>query len=529
MELEELRYKLHRQKRRRVALQRLQEREEETRREREREEQRILEKALHHQHFRRIYRIDRASQSTDDGETTSLGSRASILRNSEVTGAVAGGLGSQSSLEGAGDGGRRRRGSRLGRKKLGGLRKEEGEEEGAHGGTSYPCGTGDMHTPGSAIGHLYLEGDYPATPIFCRRNSKVTIDAPLSQEEIEQELLPSMDWRRRRRSSRLACLPEGVPIPVSSSHGDVLRQTPVRPKSLLCQPPSTSLPQKKADSELEDEDDDDEEEYEPDSEIDSPVERKANQRLSLGVEKDWLKDGLEADPLAGRGPGQRCSLMTYRDWLRDGQGRSEHQRITSWLCSSVPRCRSEPRLPQANARSKNNSLLVPNHRTDRSHSRTRYPKATPASSGSKGGKDATKKGNFFRRKGGGEDEADREEREHRSRTRRREKERSGGKERGRSVSRSDNPKKDGRSDSARGQRGGGRGEILANSHARKSNLTACSPEDPKRRARRRESRSPRRADGDRRSQAYSGTHSRPQSLGEYTFNFFPKERGGKAQ
>lgn len=481
--MEELRYKLHRQKRRRVALQRLQEREEETRREREREEQRILEKALHHQHFRRIYRIDRVSQSTDDGETTSLGSRASILRNSEMIGAVGGVLGSQSSLEGAGDGGRRRRGSRLEGKRIGvGLRKDD-DEEGAHGGTSYPGGTGGMHTPGSAIGHLNLESDYPTTPVIYRKNSKVTIDAPLSQEEIDQDLLDC----RRRRSSRLASLPEGVRIPASG----ISERALVRPQSLLCQP-SVSHPQQRPDSELDDEDDDDEEECEPESEIESSDERRPNQRLSLGVDKDWLK-GLEADPLTGRAPNQRCSLMTYRDWLRDGQGRSEHQRITSWLCSSVPRCRSEPRLPQANARAKSNSLLVPkektNQRTERSHSRTRYPGTTPSSSGAKAGSEVKKKGTFLKWRGR-EEEAERDEREHRARARRKEKERPEN-IRGRSKSRSERAKKEGRSESRQREGGKERGEILANSYTKKPDLTACSPEDPKRRARRK-SRSPRR-------------------------------------
>lgn len=100
IELDELRYKIHRQNRRRAALQRLQERQEEMRQEREREEERIREKAFLHQQFRRLYRAERASQSTDDGETTYYGSRASIRRYLDTPSASEF-LNSQSSPEGA--------------------------------------------------------------------------------------------------------------------------------------------------------------------------------------------------------------------------------------------------------------------------------------------------------------------------------------------------------------------------------------------------------------------------------------------
>ena len=78
VEEEELKRRLHRHRRRRSALQRLEERREEARREEERESQRVREKVLLHQQFRHLYRAERlTSQSTDDASVT-FSSRSSI-------------------------------------------------------------------------------------------------------------------------------------------------------------------------------------------------------------------------------------------------------------------------------------------------------------------------------------------------------------------------------------------------------------------------------------------------------------------
>ncbi|XP_050707637.1 X-linked retinitis pigmentosa GTPase regulator-interacting protein 1-like, partial [Eriocheir sinensis] len=85
-EQEELRYKLHRHRRRRAALRRLEERREEAQREEERERERVREKVLLHQQFRHLYRSERltsTSHSTLDA-SVSPSSRGSLHPTQDI-------------------------------------------------------------------------------------------------------------------------------------------------------------------------------------------------------------------------------------------------------------------------------------------------------------------------------------------------------------------------------------------------------------------------------------------------------------
>ncbi|MPC80976.1 hypothetical protein E2C01_075576 [Portunus trituberculatus] len=82
-EKHELRRRLYRHRRRRTALQRLEERREEARREEERERQRVRERALLHQQFCHLYRSERLTSNSADDTSVTCSSRSSLPPNSQ--------------------------------------------------------------------------------------------------------------------------------------------------------------------------------------------------------------------------------------------------------------------------------------------------------------------------------------------------------------------------------------------------------------------------------------------------------------
>ncbi|XP_068224966.1 E3 ubiquitin-protein ligase Topors-like [Palaemon carinicauda] len=290
-EMEELRYKLHRQGRRRVALLRLQERKEEMRREKEREERRVQEKRRLHEQFGQRYGIDRASLSTDDGDSTPCGpfyksiaqKRPSIAREFYAP------------------------------------RISESSVDDAH------CSSKVTYSPVDSLAVSEVttrERKLSESP----SQSKVS-DSAISLHS--QEMLEAPSCSKASSSSPNQCTEDLTPgdsvksscfhiLPdltkdarEKSDYKDRLKELPekpVRPKSLLGQ---------------------------------VMVNQMTNgRRKSTTYELDE------------RAPGQRYSMMSYRDWLKEGQTKVDYLMPPMQSVASLSRSRSEPRLPQANARQK---------------------------------------------------------------------------------------------------------------------------------------------------------------------------------
>ncbi|XP_066978914.1 serine/arginine-rich splicing factor 4-like [Macrobrachium rosenbergii] len=290
-ELEELRYKIHRQSRRRVALLRLQERQEEMKREKEREERRVQEKRRLHQQFGQRYGIDRTSFSTDDGDSTPCGHsfKAHLQRRPNLAREFQGPRVSESSVD----------------------------EAPASGKVTYSpvdsLGVSELGTRERKLSDTFSQ-------------SKVS-DSAISLHS--QEVLEAPSCSKASSSSPNPCFEELTP-------GDSVKNP-----SLRILPDLTRDVKERCDSK---------------DKLIEPSEKPVRPKSLLGqvmvhqmTNGRRKSSGIELDE---RAPGQRHSLMSYRDWLKEGQSKSDYLQHPMRPLSSLSRSRSEPRLPQANARQK---------------------------------------------------------------------------------------------------------------------------------------------------------------------------------